>query len=258
MSRTLLRQWPAEAAKFFAEHWPLKSAPPTANQNSPEADLHARRAEIAQQYIQGTGIEFGALHAPLAVPPGVTVTYADHAPAASLATSYAEVGPLRPPQIMTDLESMRGIADESQDFIIANHVLEHVEDPLRALGSIGRVLRSGGIAFLAVPDKRFTFDREREITPLAHVIRDRDEGPDWSLTAHYEEWSRCIDRLDGAAQTAKISLMIKQRANIHFHVWDYPAMMELFSYVARQDELPFDIEMSMLNVIEVIWILRKR
>jgi ubiquinone/menaquinone biosynthesis C-methylase UbiE len=61
-----------------------------------------------------------------------------------LRASYSTVGNIRAPDIITDIQSITGIDDSSQDFIIANHVLEHLEDPLRALASIARVLRGGG------------------------------------------------------------------------------------------------------------------
>ena len=152
---------------------------------------------------------------------------------------------------------MRGIDSASQDFLIANHVLEHVEDPLRAVASIGRVLRQSGIAFVALPDKRFTFDVEREITTLDHLLRDHEEGPDWSRSAHYEEWCRRVDKLDGEAGAQKVSLMLSQRTNIHFLVWDYAAMVELFSYVVRGPQFGLDVQLSLLNGIDVIWVLRK-
>lgn len=43
------------------------------------------------------------------------------------------------------------VADGSFDFVMANHVIEHVPDHVRALAEIRRVLRSGGFAILQVP-----------------------------------------------------------------------------------------------------------
>jgi len=186
-------------------------------------DLFATRTVVAKRYIRGTGIEFGALHVALSVPASVTVRYADSEPLEKLRASYSTVGNIRAPDIITDIQSITGIDDSSQDFIIANHVLEHLEDPLRALASIARVLRGGGVAFIALPDKRFTFDRDRQITPLNHLIRDYEEGPDWSLAGHYDEWCRCVDGLQGDAHAQKVALMLAERSNIHFHVWDRAA-----------------------------------
>jgi SAM-dependent methyltransferase len=42
-------------------------------------------------------------------------------------------------------------ADQSFDVVIANHVLEHIPDDLKAMSEIFRVLKKGGIAILQVP-----------------------------------------------------------------------------------------------------------
>lgn len=48
---------------------------------------------------------------------------------------------------ITDLQ----FEDEEFDIIICNHVLEHVEDDLKAIGELYRVLKPGGWAILQVP-----------------------------------------------------------------------------------------------------------
>jgi SAM-dependent methyltransferase len=216
-----------------------------------------KRELLAKLYITGSGIELGALHAPLTIPPGAIVRYADIRTGAALRQAFPDIADIHPVDFVTDLEAMAGIDNASQDFVIANHVLEHVQDPLRALRSLARVLRPGGIAYLALPDKRFTFDKERRVTSLEHLVRDHIEGPEDSLLEHYEEWVRCVDGLSGVEYNARVALMMQQRSNIHFHVWDYSAMLELFSFVARENDIGLGVESSMLNGIEVIWVLRK-
>jgi len=51
--------------------------------------------------------------------------------------------------------------DESFDFIICNHVLEHIPDDTKALSELFRVLRTGGTAILQVPYKA-SLDRTLE------------------------------------------------------------------------------------------------
>jgi SAM-dependent methyltransferase len=218
------------------------------------------REVIACQYLTGTGIEVGALQRPLRLPAGVTAKYVDFEPPAELDAQYPELNHLTitRPDIISDLESLRGIEDNSQDFVVANHVLEHCEDPIKAVKSVARVLRTGGIAYLAIPDKRFTFDKEREITTLAHLIGDHEQGPDVSLREHYEDWCRHIDKLEGQELSQKVGLLLASRGNVHFHVWEYPDMMEFFHYLTREAGVPLDIEMSFLTGNEVIWILRRQ
>lgn len=42
-------------------------------------------------------------------------------------------------------------ADASYDLVIASHVLEHIQDDLKALAEIKRILKPGGVAILPVP-----------------------------------------------------------------------------------------------------------
>jgi hypothetical protein len=65
--------------------------------------LYAERARVGQRYIRGRGVEFGALHTPLPVPHEVSVRYADLASADILRTAYADVGPIRAPDMFSDL-----------------------------------------------------------------------------------------------------------------------------------------------------------
>jgi predicted SAM-dependent methyltransferase len=191
------------------------------------------------------------------VPSGTVVRHADIHADPALHHATPGIANIRPVDVLTDLESMAGIDDANQDFVIANHVLEHVEDPLHALRSTARVLRPGGIAYLALPDKRFTFDRERAVTSLDHVVRDHVEGPECSRLRHYQERVRCVDGLSGDEYETKVALMMRQRSNVHFHVWDCPAMLELFADVAGESDIGLGVESSMLNGIEVVWVLRK-
>jgi SAM-dependent methyltransferase len=243
---------------FFDAPAPQRVQDPYGHTHGRDAgDAATIRKRLANQYISGHGLEFGALHFSLPLPIWASVRYADVLTADELSVAFPDIRDIQLPDVVTDLETMTGIGDASEDFIVANHVMEHVEDPLKAMESISRVLRPSGIAFIALPDKRFTFDYDRTVTPLEHIIKDHKEGPAWSRADHYDEWVRCVDRLDGDAHREKASLMLGQRANIHFHVWDYPAMMEMFAYVARIPQLGLEIETSVLNGIEVIWILRK-
>ncbi len=42
-------------------------------------------------------------------------------------------------------------ADATYDFVLCSHVLEHVEDPVKAISEIRRVLKPNGVALLMVP-----------------------------------------------------------------------------------------------------------
>jgi SAM-dependent methyltransferase len=212
--------------------------------------IYGLRNRLARKYLHGSGVEFGALDAPLKLRRGVEVCYADVGDAKE---NYEKA---TTPDIIADIETMESIGDCSLDFVVANHVLEHVENPLRAFQTIHRVLRPDGIAFIALPDKRFSFDRKRPITPLDHLIADYDRGPEVSLAAHYDDYAANTFGLTGGAHTAIVEQFLARHSNIHFHVWDFAAMAEMFDYAASR--FGFAIVHSELNgKSEGLWILKR-
>ena len=53
----------------------------------------------------------------------------------------------------SDATCMKGIDDESQDFVYASHVLEHIDDPHLAMYNWWRILKVNGYLIVAVPDE---------------------------------------------------------------------------------------------------------
>lgn len=218
------------------------------------------RETIAAWFIRGSGVEVGALNSPLRVPAHARVRYVDVASEAELLRQFPEfgVGEITRPELLTSVESMAGFADESEDFVIANHVLEHTEDPLKAMKSIARVLRPQGIFYFALPDKRHTFDRSRRVTPLAHLVADHRDGPEPSRRWHYEEWIACVDGLGVDEAAAKLAVMLREHSNIHFHVWEVNDMIEWVHHAIRPLGVPLDVELIARIGSEVVFVLRKR
>jgi SAM-dependent methyltransferase len=205
------------------------------------------RSRIAAPYLRGEGIEIGAHDQPLPLPAGTRARYVD--------IHSVEGHSIQAPDVIANFESLSGIADSSCDFVIANHVLEHVENPLQALISTNRVLKPDGIAFIALPDKERSFDRPREVTPLDHLVHDFKVGPLSSRRSHYLDWAKNVERCSGERVTARAAELEAAAAAIHFHVWDLAAMAAMFAHaegftglrVVRQER----------NRGEIIWILCK-
>jgi predicted SAM-dependent methyltransferase len=215
------------------------------------------RREIAKRYLHGDGIEIGALHNPLEVPKSARVRYVDHLSVDELRQHYPELAgePLVDVDVIDDGERLSTIVAATQDFVIANHFLEHCEDPLGALGNMIRVLRVGGALYLAVPDKRYTFDVDRPVTPTDHLLRDHREGPEASRRGHYEEWARLVDKVE--EPEAHASALLERGYSIHFHAWTQAELLDLIRAAADELELDFDIELMLKNGHEVVFVLRR-
>ena len=216
------------------------------------------RRVIAAAFLHGDGIEIGALHHPLRVPRTARVRYVDRMKVAELRQHYPELvnEPLVETEIVDDGETLVTIADATQDFVVANHFIEHCENPVLTFQNLLRVLKPGGILFMAVPDKRFTFDVDRPSTTLDHVLRDFSEGPEWSKRQHYEEWTRLVNKLTDPSQiNAETQHLLDMKYSIHFHVWSAPELLELVQALRRI--VRFELELFLRNGIESLIILRK-
>jgi SAM-dependent methyltransferase len=216
------------------------------------------RALIAAHYLRGHGLEIGALHRPLSLPPGILVDYLDAAPIEILRARFPDIADIRTPDIVDDGESLGKVADQRYDFIIANHFLEHTENPFATLGNFVRVLKPGGHIFMAVPDKRWTFDRDRPLTTLDHLIKDYREGPHSSRRAHYDEWLRIIDGFAGEKLAERTDAFIRDKVNIHFHVWTFREMTEMFCAARDVIGLPLEVKLAFADkpMLEVVWVLQ--
>jgi SAM-dependent methyltransferase len=122
------------------------------------------------------GLEIGPSHRPIAAKrDGFNVRILDHLDATALRDKYATHG--------VDIDAIEEVdyvwsgqpldelvAGEQFAWIIASHVIEHVPDLVGFLNACETILAPGGVLSLAVPDKRYCFDCERENSPLGRVI----------------------------------------------------------------------------------------
>lgn len=224
-----------------------------------DARVMVDRTFLATQYLRGDGIEIGALHLPLRLPSSARVKYVDRMTTTILRQHYPELASfnLVDVDIVCDGESLTEIDDASQDFCIANHFLEHAQNPLQTLRSWFRVLKPNGLLFMALPDKRYTFDADRPVTPIEHILRDYEQGPAWSKHAHFEEWVRWVEKAKPEDTAKRIEQLLAEDYSIHFHVWTQTEMLALLRAAQTHAGLRFDIELFLKRRDECVFILRK-
>ena len=191
--------------------------------------LKRSKRRRAARWLRGDGIEVGGLNNPLELPPGARAVYVDRASDEELREAYPELAesPLVHVAVIGDAEDLSGFDDEAVDFVIGNHLLEHLENPIRGLQEMTRVLKPGGVLFMALPDPRATFDRDRPRTSVDHVIAEYRNGTSDSRRGHYAEWVELAEpHVDFAARLAtdrereaRVEQLMAARHSIHFHVW---------------------------------------
>jgi predicted SAM-dependent methyltransferase len=221
------------------------------------------RELVAASYLSGSGIEIGALHNPLVVPGHASVKYVDRLNRDELIEIYPEIDASKivDTDIVADGETLKAFQDASQDFIIANHLIEHCQDPIGTLLNFFRVLKPSGILYMAIPDKRFTFDRDRRVTPLQHLLADHDGGSLGSDEDHIIDWCLNVDKVDrdqleNAVERQRHLINDKKRT-IHFHAWTQVEMLEILVTLRKRLNVSFELEAFIKEGIECIIILRK-
>jgi SAM-dependent methyltransferase len=223
------------------------------------------RITLSGNYIKGEGIEIGAMDLPLKVKSGVKVRYLDRITKEESAKISPEIAnKLVNVDLIGDGESLDIIPDDSTDFVIGNHFIEHTQNPILAIKNMLRVLRKNGIAFIAIPDKRYTFDHAREITSIEHLVKDYEQGPEWSELDHYFDFVKYtehgVGKTDYEIMNTIQELKVKN-FSIHFHVWDHQAMIDMFSMAKRLLGFSFEIEAAITapkGSNESIFVLRKK
>lgn len=218
------------------------------------------RKEIAYRYLKGQGIEIGALNNPLPVPRQVQVKYLDRFPVSYLRQQYPELADeeIVPVDILDDGETLASVKDQSQDFIIANHFVEHCQDPIRTLVNMFRVLKNEGVLYLSIPNKRFSIDKDRPATSLEHIKKDYFVGPAWSRQEAFEEYVKKVEKCTDPIQVQKrICHYMKMNYAIHFHAFTDLEVLEIIVFLKKELNIPAMIESILKNNKEIVIILRK-
>ena len=217
------------------------------------------RGDLADKFLHGSGLEIGALQRPLPMPARCRVTYVDRMPLADLLLHYPELRglPIQKPDLIDDGETLAQVAPDSQDFVVANHFLEHCENPIETLLNFARVLKPGGVLYMAVPDKRFTFDIDRPVTGYAVLKATFQQGHRPDREALYAEWAAFVNRAPQAEVAAAAQKLLNERYSIHFNVWALSNLIDFLQQGIREFELPFNLEWLASSENEVIVILRK-
>lgn len=138
--------------------------------------LDRREILLRHANLSGHGLEIGPLDKPLVGDVPGSIEYADHLAFDDVVAKYRHdplVDTARIPRnryVIGASALSPGLAGARFDYIVASHVVEHVPDLIGWLDDVYDCLTEAGILALAIPDKRFTFDRLRRCTSLSDAV----------------------------------------------------------------------------------------
>jgi SAM-dependent methyltransferase len=216
-----------------------------------------------------TGIEIGPRDAPLIRRDMGPVRYADYADTETVRANYHEFG--KDPSNVLDVDIVTGggplsaVIEAPVDYIVASHVAEHVPDLLGWLEDLHKCLKPGGTLGLAIPDRRFTFDRFRRESIIAEAveayllhqqrpsIRQIFDSAWMSVDLPVDRaWRNDIPETASAARRAtrlKPALNLVRRVHeagtyndAHCWVFTPASFLDLLDHAARMDLLPYTLQ----------------
>jgi len=129
---------------------------------------------------------------------------------------------------------------DSLDFVIANHLVEHLDYPIKGLREFARVLRPDGVLYMALPDARVGIDQGRPLTTLEHLVEEHRSGADRNRRQHYLDWVVLSEKQLGEPEKRAAWLM-EMDYSIHFHVWRPDTFLDFLLAAKREANLPLNV-----------------
>jgi SAM-dependent methyltransferase len=240
---------------------------------SPDAARSPRNTRMHALFDarQGRGLEVGPLHMPVVTREHGDVRYVDVHDRARLQQTYSEHEGF-PVELIEEPDFVLLGSDDAArplpqavapaapyDWVVASHVIEHVPDVVTWLSEVAQVLVDDGELVLAIPDRRFCFDVDREPTTVGEMLlaqASADSRP--NLRAVYDHYSRCMhidtERVwnGGAAGPRMYGLDVvraKMEAaaggtyvDVHVWVWTPASFVAQLAELAGLDLLDFVVE----------------
>jgi SAM-dependent methyltransferase len=195
------------------------------------------------QLCRGTGVEIGSLHKRL--PLVANVLYLDVRKTTELRDLYRNddrVSQIGQVHLVAPGSRYPFIDDNAFDFLVSSHVLEHTCNPPRQIEEWLRVVRPGGIVYMIVPDKRFCFDRRREVTSLDHFVDEFESDAALITVDHYRDYIVNTNGEDGLIRDtadAYIESCWRQQGSIHAHTFTADSFRQFLDFFA--DRLSYQL-----------------
>ena len=187
-------------------------------------------------FLHGTGLEIGAFHEPACLPENCSVSYFDALNREQAVKRFPEIDSSRlvNVDIIGDIDQhdlKKSVQPNSLDFVIANHVIEHVASPIAMIEDVTAILKEGGHFVISAPDKRFTFDRKRPLTTFSHLESEYLQGIDHVDDKHYLDFLKYVAKhvFEEPDRDIKGDIAFARSRREHAHVWDSDTFRDFLS-----------------------------
>lgn len=222
----------------------------------------------AYQMLEGRGLEVGALHCPARIPSRCEIQYCDaHSKEESI-----KLFPEIEASLLVDVDYIVNLDEDRisekvmppYDFAVMNHVIEHVANPIMVVEQLFKVVRPGGKLIISAPDKDYTFDKPRQLTPFSHLLDEYKSCVSRVEDDHYLDFIRHtapdIFNSENPELLAAALKSVRDRRE-HAHVWDSESFLDFLGKTMDHLEIEAEIKFvskASANNIECFVVLEKR
>ncbi|MDD2358073.1 MAG: methyltransferase domain-containing protein [Thiovulaceae bacterium] len=135
-------------------------------------------------------------------------------------------------QFLLEATDLYEIKNDTYDFLLSSHMIEHTANPIKSLKEWIRVVIPGGHLILLIPHKDGTFDHNRPVTTLKHLIQDYNDNIKEDDLTHLDEILKLHDLsmdLEAGSHQEFHERSKKNSENrcLHHHVFDSHIAVEL-------------------------------
>jgi SAM-dependent methyltransferase len=142
-------------------------------------------------------------------------------------------------QYVCEATDLKMIPDNTYDFILSSHALEHTANPIRALKEWVRVIKDNGSMILVLPHKQETLDHRRPLTTLQHMIDDFQKNTGEDDLTHLQEVLQLSDLVRAWGLSDYASFKNRSEKNfenrcVHHHVFNTELVIKMCDYIGLQ------------------------
>lgn len=183
--------------------------------------------------LKGKGVEFGAACSPSPIPICCNVKYADKFHDNEGCKTQMKNKEMVSVDFYTDLSEMKGIKNNSLDFIIHNHVIEHSNNPILSMHNSYKKLKRGGMLMFIVPNKHKTFDRFRSVTSVRHIAKDYYKPDVYRDALHVIDFKLLTGNWNIKGLRNDLAKLKDKKLDLHWHVFDEKSFLKLLKWYTK-------------------------
>lgn len=136
-------------------------------------------------------------------------------------------------QYLAEAADLSVIASGAYDVLLSSHMIEHTSNPIKVVLEWIRIVRSGGLLLIIVPDKERNFDHYRATTTLQHMIDDFEANRGEDDLTHLNESVEMNDyslmAFDKETFRSRAMNNLETR-HIHHHTFTLHSLRQLLEY----------------------------